>query len=99
MVLKKEIEVMPKIKVRLFANFREFTKTKELEIEGNTTRDVLETLCKMFPGLEKLLFKDEALRPYINIFLNGRNILESGGLETALAPDDEIAIFPPVSGG
>lgn len=90
---------MPKIKVRLFANLREFIKAKELEIEGNTAAGVLETLCKMFPGLETLLFKDGALSPYINIFLNGRNILESGGLETSLAPGDEMAIFPPVSGG
>ncbi len=99
MVLKKEREVMPKIKVKLFANFREFTKTKELEIEGGTVRDILGILCKKFPGLENMVFKDKNLQPYINIFLNGRNILESVGLETPLKQDDEIAIFPPVSGG
>ena len=46
MVLKKHSQGMPKIKVRLFANFREFTKTGELEIEGNTVRDVLEIICR-----------------------------------------------------
>lgn len=99
MVLKKQRETVPKIKVRLFANFREFTKTKELKIEGNTVRDILELLCKKFPGLENMLFKDKNLQPYINVFLNGRDVLKSGGLEILLEHDDEIAIFPPVSGG
>jgi molybdopterin synthase sulfur carrier subunit len=99
MVLKKQRETMSKIKVRLFANFREFTKTKELEIEGNSMREILELLCEKFPGLENMLFKDKDLQPYINVFLNGRDVLKSGGLEMLLEQDDEIAIFPPVSGG
>jgi len=90
---------MPKIKVRLFANFREFTKTGELNIEGNTVRDVLERICSKYPGLENILFKDGNLQPYVNIFLNGGNILESGGLDSSLKQGDEVAIFPPVSGG
>ena len=90
---------MPKIKVRLFANFREITKTGELEMEGVTIRDILEQICKKFRGLEKMMFKDGKLHPYVNIFLNGGNILEMGGLESSLKAGDEIAIFPPVSGG
>ena len=90
---------MPKIKVRLFANFREFTKTGELAIEGNTVRDILERICSKYPGLGNILFKDGNLQPYVNIFLNGGNIIDSGGLDSALEQDDEIAIFPPVSGG
>ena len=90
---------MPLIKVKLFANFREFTKTKEIQLEGNTVKDILDALSIKFPGIENIIFKGEDLRPYINIFLNGKNILESGGLEIRLNENDEIAIFPPVSGG
>lgn len=90
---------MPRIKVKLFANFREFTKTKEIEIEGGTVADILEQLCEKFPGLENMLFKCGNVQPYVNVFLNGKNILGCGGLEMALSQDDEIAIFPPVSGG
>jgi molybdopterin synthase sulfur carrier subunit len=99
MVLKKHSQGVPKIKVRLFANFREFTKTGELAIEGNTVRDVLERICSKYPGLENILFKDGNLQPYVNIFLNGGNIIESGGLDSYLKQGDEVAIFPPVSGG
>jgi len=87
---------MPEIRVRLFANLREFTKTKELAVEGDTIGAVLKVLCKRFPGLENMLFKGKNLQPYINIFLNGNSI---ASLETILKQNDEIAIFPPVSGG
>lgn len=90
---------MPKIKVRLFAHLREYTGAKELELEAGTVKESLEKLCKKFPGLENMIFQGENIRPYMNVFLNGRNISELDGLGTALNPDDEIAIFPPVSGG
>ena len=90
---------MPLIKVKLFANFREFTKTKEIRLEGNTIKEILDLLSMKFPGIENMIFKGEDLRPYINIFLNGKNVLESGGLGIRLNQNDEIAIFPPVSGG
>ena len=61
--------------------------------------DVLEIICSKYPGLENILFKDGNLQPYVNIFLNGENILESGGLDSSLKQGDEVAIFPPVSGG
>ncbi len=90
---------MPKIKVRLFANLREYTGAKELEIEAGTVKESLEKLCGRFPGLENMIFQGEDIRPYMNVFLNGRNIFEINGLGTALDSGDEIAIFPPVSGG
>ena len=99
MVLEKHSWCMPKIRVRFFANFREFTKTSELEIEGDTVREILEMICNKFPGLDKILFTNGKLQPYVNIFLNGENILESDGMDNLLQPGEEIAIFPPVSGG
>ena len=90
---------MPKIIVKLFANFREFTGTKELETDGITVREILGILFKKFPGFEKMLFKGKSLQPYVNVFLNGQNILESGGLDAVINAGDELAIFPPVSGG
>jgi len=99
MLLEKHCGYMPKIRVRLFANFREITKTSEIEIEGLTVREILEMIIKKFQGIENILFRNGNLQPYVNIFLNGVNVLESDGLDKSLKTGDEIAIFPPVSGG
>ena len=90
---------MPKIKVKLFANIREFTGTKELEVDSGNVSDVLKKLDEKFPGFKKMIFEGEKIKHYINVFLNGKNVLELDGLETELRTNDEIAIFPPVSGG
>lgn len=90
---------MPKIRVKLFANLREFTGTKELVMNGMTVGEILHNLCSKFPGFEKMIFDGKEIKPYMNVFLNGKNILDHGGLEIMLNTDDEIALFPPVSGG
>ena len=99
MVLENHSGFMSKIKIRLFANFREFTKTSEIEIEGDTVQEILERICERFKGLEYILFKHGKLQPFVNIFLNGENLPGSDGLDKSLHHGDEIAIFPPVSGG
>ena len=90
---------MPNIKVKFFANFREFTGTKELEMDSSTVIEILRNLCTKFPGFEGLIFDGEKIKSYVNVFLNGRNVNESGGINTMLNADDVIALFPPVSGG
>jgi molybdopterin synthase sulfur carrier subunit len=85
---------MPNIRVKFFANFREFTDTKELEMDGSTVIEILKNLCAKFPGFEELIFDGKKIKPYVNVFLK-----ESGGITTMLHADDEIALFPPVSGG
>jgi len=90
---------MPKVRVMLFANLREIANTGKVEMEGETIRDVLEKLCSRFEELGNMIFEGSNLRPYINIFINGKDIHEGEGLNTSLHEDDEIAIFPPVSGG
>jgi sulfur-carrier protein len=39
------------------------------------------------------------VRPHVNIFVDGENIRDSGGLDTPVRPDAEIFIVPAVSGG
>lgn len=90
---------MPKIRVKFFANFREFAGTKELDMNCSTLIEILQKLCTKFPGFEELIFDGEKIKPYVNVFLNGRNVNESGGLNTMLYANDEIALFPPFSGG
>jgi len=80
-----------RVKVRLFARLREIVGVGEVESElngGATVADLLEALHAEYPGLV-----DVTPRTVISVnqeFVTPDNLLSDG---------DEVAIFPPVSGG
>ena len=85
------------LKFRLFANFREKTGKKEIamEISGDTVMDAVRALIAAYPGLEPLMLQEGKIKPYVNVLVNGRRAEPSDGVKEG----DELAIFPPVSGG
>ena len=88
------------VTVRLFANLREIVGNPRLVLEANTIREVLATLRSEHPELQSVLCDDAGeVRSYITILVNGKNIREINALATILSDGDEVAIFPPVSGG
>lgn len=90
-----------KIKVKLFANFREATRQKEVEVstQNGAVGDVIKSLATQYPGLEPLLYQDGKMKPYVNVLHNGQTIKGEEGLRAKVKDGDEIALFPPVSGG
>lgn len=89
------------MKVLFFAYIRNYTKTKQIEVNGyDNLRDLLHKLCDLY-GKEftKKVFKGETLSDEIIILVNGRNINFLQDLDTPLKEDDEISIFPVVAGG
>ncbi len=90
-----------KLKVKLFANFREAAGNKELNVslKGDQVTDVISPLVREYPRLEPLMFNGHEIKPYVNILLNGKSVRDNGGLEASVKEGDEVAIFPPVSGG
>jgi len=87
------------VSVRLFANLREIVGQPQLVLEASTIREVLTALRSEYPALQPLLCEDGEVRPYITILVNGKNIRDIEALATILSDGDEVAIFPPVSGG
>lgn len=92
---------MTKLKVKLFANFREVTKNKEVELDvkGGTVKDAVWSLIAAYPGLGPIMLNDQEIKPYVNILLNGKSVKDQGGVASRIKAGDELAIFPPVSGG
>jgi molybdopterin synthase sulfur carrier subunit len=67
---------------------------------GDTVGDVVRELIRRKPGLlGYILDEEEQVLPFVNVFLNGRDIRFSAGLETRVDGESDIAIFPPVAGG
>lgn len=80
-----------KVKVKLFARLRELTGEAILErtlAEGATIADLVELLQEEFPKLAQVV-------PRTIISLNQ----EFAGPQSRLTEGDEVAFFPPVSGG
>jgi molybdopterin synthase sulfur carrier subunit len=88
---------------KLFADLAEIAGGKEVEVEtepGETVGAALSALVEAHPDLEDRIYDEEGdLRDHINVLRNGANVHAEDGLETELKPGDELALFPPVSGG
>jgi len=83
--------MMIRVRVRLFARLREIVGAGELESElngGATVADLLEALHAEYPGLTNVT-------PRTVISVNQEFVTP----DSPLSDGDEVAIFPPVSGG
>lgn len=92
------------MKVKLFANLVDLADERTMDVsteEASTLREALEAVFDRAPDLREEVLEDDGTPcEHINIVVNGNNIAhEDEGLERAVEADDEIAIFPPVSGG
>ncbi|MEF8778590.1 MAG: ubiquitin-like small modifier protein 1 [Natronomonas sp.] len=89
---------------RLFANLAEAAGTKRVTVEagpGDTFGDAFEQLLKAHPELEaEVLDESGELHDHIRVLRNDHDpFVVDEGFETELEAEDELAIFPPVSGG
>jgi len=73
---------------------------RELVSFATTVRAALDTLARSHPSLYRNVCDETgAVRRHINIFVNTAHMRDREGLDTALAPGDELIILPAVSGG
>lgn len=87
---------------KLFADLRERADADEVDVgDADTVGEALDALLDDEDILrERVLDDDGSVVEDVNVLLNGANVFETGdGLEEAVHEDDELALFPPVSGG
>lgn len=71
-----------------------------LAVPARDLRGVLAHLEHNYPALHRGVCEETgALRRHINLFVNHDHMRDRQGLETPLAPGDEVFILPAVSGG
>lgn len=88
--------------VKYFATIRTYTGETERRVRGAPTdlRELLTTLAQRYGApFRRAVFAGGDLHREIIILVNGRNVLYLNGLDTPLATDDEVSIFPMVAGG
>jgi molybdopterin synthase sulfur carrier subunit len=90
--------------VNYYATLRQVVGVRQVEFslpQGGTLRQLIEAMVKRYPGLNReMLDRSGNLQSHIHIYVNGRDsTLLDGSLDTILATDDTISIFPPVGGG
>jgi len=72
----------------------------KIELSAPSVRAVLGELERRHPALYKSVCDETgAVRRHVNLFVNTSHVRERDGLDTALAPGDEVTILPAVSGG
>ncbi len=67
---------------------------------GGTVSDLLGTLGGDYPGVRQRVVDElGALRPHVNVFVNGENIRHLDGMATSIGEGDEVWLLPAISGG
>jgi sulfur-carrier protein len=88
------------LKISFHATIRDAAGASEAEVDAASVRELLDRLREIFGAkMFDLLVDKGNLREDVVILVNGRNILLCGGIDANLSPGDDVAIFPPVSGG
>ncbi len=90
------------MEVRLYATLRTIAGARSVTLDADcaTVGDVLAQLVERHPSLGEYLFDGEGgVRPFVAIMVGGRDVRHLRGMETPVAPDSQLDIFPPVAGG
>jgi len=85
--------------IKFYANLRTITGKKEITLLGSTLQQVLGTLIREYPGLQRFLLEDGQLRAHVIIAVNGQIMDKESCLQVPVSEQDRIAIFPPMAGG
>jgi sulfur-carrier protein len=73
---------------------------KSLELDGGSIREVVDALVARHPVLgSQLLTEDGDLNRFVNVYVNGQDVRYLAGLETPVAPSDEVRLLPAMAGG
>ncbi len=70
-----------------------------LEASGASVAEVLDRLFAAYPALGARVTRDGKLSPFVNVYVNDRDVRYQQGLDTALGPDDTVILLPAMAGG
>ncbi len=72
---------------------------RTVSASGTTVAELLDDLFAQYPALGTRLTEEGHLSPFVNVYLNDRDVRYRDGLETSVAPDDTLILLPAMAGG
>ena len=72
---------------------------RTVEVQGATVAEALEDLFARHPELRQRVTQDGELSPFINVYVNDRDVRYRDGLATEIGPDDTVILLPAMAGG
>jgi [CysO sulfur-carrier protein]-thiocarboxylate-dependent cysteine synthase len=89
------------IRVRIPPTLRsEVGGAREVEVAGDTIRDVLDDLADRYPALgRQVLENGNSLAPYVNVYVNSEDVRTLQGLDTPVSTDSTVILLPAMAGG
>jgi sulfur-carrier protein len=72
---------------------------RDLAATGDTVAAVLDDLFARHPALRERVTTDGQLSPFVNLYVNGRDVRYATGLDTPVNADDQVILLPAMAGG
>ncbi|CAN5761122.1 MoaD/ThiS family protein [soil metagenome] len=72
---------------------------RTVEVHGANVAEALEDLFARHPELRQRVTQDGELSPFINVYVNDRDVRYRDGLATEIGPDDTVILLPAMAGG
>jgi molybdopterin synthase sulfur carrier subunit len=72
---------------------------RNVELGGDTVREVLENLVGEYPSLRERVFDGDELPQFLNVFIDGTDVRLHDGLETKVPAGATVILLPAVAGG
>ncbi|MFN2107000.1 MAG: MoaD/ThiS family protein [Candidatus Promineifilaceae bacterium] len=66
---------------------------------GDNVAAVLADLTRQYPDLRQHLYEGEALRSFVNVYLNKEDVRHLDGEDTGVSDNDTLMIVPSIAGG
>ena len=72
---------------------------KAVRGDGATLQEVLDDIDARNPGLKDRIVESEALRRFVNVYVNDEDVRFAGGLNAPTSDGDVVVVLPAVAGG
>ena len=88
-------------KLRIPSPLRRFTNGESsIDINGRNVGDILQELFNAHPDIkDHLIEEDGSLRNFVNIFIEGEDIRQKGGMNAEVVDGSDVRIIPSIAGG